>query len=93
MTRLGNFSLETLAVDAMAAELDLLEGLAARGGTLDEYDLNLLAQCNARLSRMLQALAANAEIAEPRPIPSRNRPARVKKKRRRSLKMHHVYSL
>lgn len=93
MTRLGNFSNETLAVDAVAAEIDLLEKLAARGGALSEFDLNLLAQCSARLSRMLPALAANTKTLEHRPISSRKRPARLRKKGRSSLKPHPVNSM
>ena len=60
MTRLGDFSKETLAVDAISADIGLLEKLAERGGTLCEADLRLLLQCNARLLKVLPVLSANA---------------------------------
>ena len=59
MTRLGNFSSETLAVDPISADIGLLEKLAACGGALTEDDLALLARCNDRLTRLLPSLTAN----------------------------------
>lgn len=59
MTRLGNFSSETLAVDTISADIGLLEKLAACGAVLTEDDLALLARCNDRLTRLLPSLAAN----------------------------------
>lgn len=60
MTRLGDFSKETLAVDAISADVGLLEKLAERGGTLCEADLSLLLRCNTRLLKVLPMLSANA---------------------------------
>ncbi len=59
MTRLGNFSSETLAVDAISADIGLLEKLAARGGVLTDDDLARLARCSARLTRLLPLFFAN----------------------------------
>ena len=61
MTRLGNFSGETLAVDTISDDISLLEKLAACGGALSEDDLALLARCNDRLTRLLPSLAASEE--------------------------------
>lgn len=59
MTRLGHFSNETIAVDSMSADVELLEKLAARGNTLCEDDMRLLVRCNARLSDLISLLVAN----------------------------------
>ena len=59
MTRLGDFSNETLAVDAISADIGLLEKLAARGGVLTDDDLARLARCSARLTRLLPVFFAN----------------------------------
>ena len=91
MTRLGDFSDETLAVDTVAADIELLEKLAARGGSLSEQDLGLLARCHARLSRLLPMLAANGRNLDLRSAPVRKRPVKLKKGRR-SLMKHHVNS-
>ncbi len=91
MTRLGDFSNETLAVDAVADDIDLLEKLAARGGSLSENDLRLLARCHARLSRLLPMLATNGAAVIPRATPVRNRPSKLRKDRR-SLMKHYVNS-
>ncbi len=91
MTRSGDFSDETLAVDSIAADIELLEKLAARGGSLSEYDLGLLARCHARLSRLLPILAANGRDSHLRSAPARKRPVKLKKGRR-SLMKHHINS-
>ena len=92
MTRLGDFSSESLAVDAVVADIELLERLARRGGALDEHELQLLARCNERLSHLLAMLAANAASAAPRTKPPVKRPVKLRKGRR-SLMKHHVNSL
>ncbi len=91
MTRSGDFSDEALAVDAVAADIELLEKLAARGGSLSEYDLGLLARCQARLSRLLPMLAANGRNLDLRSSPVTTRPVKLKKGRR-SLTKHHISS-
>ena len=93
MTRLGNFSNETLAVDAVSAEINLLEKLAARGATLSEGDVKLLVRCNARLSHLILLLAANYAVANnaaagTRSSPARKRPAKLKKGRQSLMKFH-----
>ena len=70
MTRLGGFSEETLAVDCISADLDLLARLAARGGTLSDYDIELLTRCNLRLSQLIPALSAHIAAAVPRTSPA-----------------------
>ncbi len=65
MSRLGNFSDDTLAVESIFEDIGLLEKRAARGGRLGEDDLCLLIQCNSRLSRLLQDLSADTESATP----------------------------
>jgi hypothetical protein len=93
MTRLGNFSNETLAVDAVSADINPLEKPAARCGTLSEGDMKLLARCNARLSHLIPLLAANnagANIAAAGTCasPARKRPPKLKKGRRSLMKFH-----
>lgn len=98
MTRLGNFSDETLAVDAVSAEIDLLAKLAARGSTLSEGDMKLLVRCNARLSHLIPLLAANNAVANnvvadnagagTCSSPARKRPAKLKKGRQSLMKFH-----
>lgn len=70
MTRLGGFSEETLAVDCMSADIDLLARLAARGGTLSEYDIEVLRRCNLRLSQLIPVLSASIVAAVPRTSPA-----------------------
>ncbi len=79
MTRLGGFSIESLAVDSVSADIDLLEKLAARGGTLCEYDMKLLARCNARLSQLIPVLAASKATAASGSSPAAKPPAKLKR--------------
>lgn len=65
MSRLGNFSDETLAVQSIFEDIGLLEKWTARGESLCADDLYLLMQCNSRLSRLLQVLSAGAASAKP----------------------------
>ena len=65
MTRLGSFSEETLAVDSISADIDLLVRLAGRGGTLSDYDIELLTRCSLRLSQLIPALSASIAAAAP----------------------------
>ena len=88
MTQLDSFSEESLAVDAVSAEIDLLEKLAARGRTLCECDMKLLARCNARLSHLIPLLAANNAAAEAHSSHARKPPAKLKKGRLSLMKFH-----
>jgi hypothetical protein len=65
MTRLGSFSEETLAVDSISADIDLLARLAVRGGTLSAYDIDLLTRCSLRLSQLIPVMSANITAAAP----------------------------
>jgi hypothetical protein len=64
MSRLGNFSDDTLAVESVFQDIGILERLAARGDRLCDDDLYLLMQCNSRLTRLLQVLSS--ETTSPR---------------------------
>ncbi|WP_108883510.1 hypothetical protein [Anderseniella sp. Alg231-50] len=88
MTGLNNFSEETIAVDSVSADLDVLEKLAAGGGTLSEDDFKLLVQCSARLSRLIPLLTANNAAAGNRKSPARKRPAKPKTARQSPTKFH-----
>ena len=88
MTQSGNFSEEILAVDAMSADIGLLEKLAARGGTLSEADIDLLARCHVRLEQLVELLAANNAAAGTRSSSDGKGPARLKKGRRSLMKYH-----
>lgn len=88
MTGLNNFSEETLAVDSVSADLDVLEKLVAGGGSLSEDDLKLLVQCNARLSRLIPLLTANKAAAGTRNSPARKRSAKPKADRQSPTKFH-----
>jgi hypothetical protein len=88
MTRFGDFSIEILAVDAVSADIDLLEKLVARGGTLCECDMKSLARCNARLSHLIPLLAASNAAAEAHSSHARKPPAKLKKGRLSLMKFH-----
>lgn len=63
MTRLDNSLNEELAVDAISSDIALLERLAAGGGTLCGSDMELLAQYNERLLRLMSVFSANSSAA------------------------------
>ena len=65
MTRLGSFPEETLAVDSISADIEVLARLAARGGTLSKYDIELLTRCSLRLSQLIPMLSASIAAAAP----------------------------
>ncbi len=87
MNRFDNFSDESLAVEAISADVGLLEKLAARGGTLCEDDLKLLMQCNARLIRLLPELSVNAACSGTRSSASRP-PVRIKSEPAARVRYH-----
>ena len=87
MTRLGNFSEETLAVDSISADIDLLARVAGRGGTLSEYDIELLTRCSLRLSQLIPALSANIAAAAPQTSLARRPAVRPKSKPATSRKL------
>jgi len=81
MTRLGSFSEETVAVDCISADIDLLARLAARGGTLSEYDIELLTRCSFRLSQLIPMLSANIAADVPQTSLARRPAVRPKAKK------------
>lgn len=87
MTRLGGFSEETLAVDCMSADIDLLARLAARGGTLSEYDIEVLRRCNLRLSQLIPVLSASIAATGPRTSPAGRPAVRAEAKPAASVKL------
>ncbi len=87
MTRLGGFSEETIAVDCISADVDLLARLAARSGTLSDYDIELLTRCNLRLSQLIPVLSANIAAAVPRTSPAGRTAVRAETKPAASAKL------
>ena len=87
MTRLDGFSEETLAVDCISADVDLLARLAARGGTLSNYDIELLTRCNLRLSQLIPVLSTSIAAAVPRTSPAGRTVVRAETKPAASAKL------
>ncbi|NNJ75479.1 MAG: hypothetical protein HKP56_09990 [Anderseniella sp.] len=52
-------------MDSISADIDLLARLAARGGTLSDYDIELLTRCSLRLSQLNPMLSASIAAAAP----------------------------
>ena len=77
MTRLGNLSGATVAVEAISSDIAILEKLAVSGGDLSWDDLALLAHCNDRLTQLLPALAAACGSAGNTVVISGRRKSRV----------------
>ncbi|MEO9876211.1 MAG: hypothetical protein ABJM26_03405 [Anderseniella sp.] len=74
-------------MDSISADIDLLVRLARRGGTLSDYDIELLSRCSLRLSQLVPLLSANIAAVVPQTSLAARPAVRPKAKPAKSRKL------